>query len=210
MIVNQIYQDVNTYYSNKVNKFGATPKGVDWNGAESQILRFTQLLKIIDHNEFSLTDIGCGYGRLYEYMDEKYDSFEYYGYDISEDMIQKAKETYTGNTNKTFLHISSVNDIKISDYLVASGIFNVKMNYSDTQWLDYILETLDVLNSKCLHGFSFNILTSYSDKEYMKDTLYYADPLFLFDYCKKHFSQNVALLHDYDLYEFTILVKKAA
>jgi hypothetical protein len=52
------------------------------------------------------------------------------------------------------------------------------------------------------------VLTKYSDKEYMKEYLYYADPLYLFDYCKKHFSKNVALLHDYNLYEFSIIVRK--
>jgi len=42
----------------------------------------------------------------------------------------------------------------------------------------------------------------------MKDDLYYADPCYFFDYCKKKFSKNIALLHDYGLYEFTILVRK--
>ncbi|MBM3138043.1 MAG: class I SAM-dependent methyltransferase, partial [Chloroflexi bacterium] len=30
----------------------------------------------------------------------------------------------------------------------------------------------------------------------------------LFDYCKVNFSKNVALLHDYKLYDFTIIVRK--
>jgi hypothetical protein len=30
----------------------------------------------------------------------------------------------------------------------------------------------------------------------------------IFDICKRKFSRNVALLHDYGLYEFTILVRK--
>jgi hypothetical protein len=74
--------------------------------------------------------------------------------------------------------------------------------------MQYILETLEKINALSVKGFSFNILTSYSDKEYMKDNLFYADPLFFFDYCKKNFSKNVSLLHDYDLYEFTLLIKK--
>jgi len=52
------------------------------------------------------------------------------------------------------------------------------------------------------------MLTKYSDREYMKEYLYYADPLFIFDYCKRNFSKKVALIHDYELYEFTILVRK--
>lgn len=42
----------------------------------------------------------------------------------------------------------------------------------------------------------------------MKDYLYYADPCFLFDHCKRNYSDRVALLHDYGLYEFTMLVTK--
>jgi hypothetical protein len=42
----------------------------------------------------------------------------------------------------------------------------------------------------------------------MRDDLYYADPLFFFDYCKTRFSRFVTLIHDYPLYEFTILVRK--
>jgi len=42
----------------------------------------------------------------------------------------------------------------------------------------------------------------------MRPDLYYADPLFLFDFCKQNFSKNVALLHDYRLYDFTLIVRK--
>jgi len=74
--------------------------------------------------------------------------------------------------------------------------------------LSYILDTLENINEKSKKGFSFNMLTKYSDKELMRGDLYYADPLFFFDYCKRNYSKEISLLHDYDLYEFTILVKK--
>jgi len=38
--------------------------------------------------------------------------------------------------------------------------------------------------------------------------LYYADPIFLFEHCRRTFSRFVSLIHDYPLYEFTILVRK--
>ena len=37
----------------------------------------------------------------------------------------------------------------------------------------------------------------------MRADLYYADPRAFFDLCKRHYSKQVALLHDYGLYEFT-------
>ena len=106
------------------------------------------------------------------------------------------------------MQVDNLENIEKADYSVASGIFSVKMEHNESEWLSYILATLEQMNEKSIRGFSFNMLTKYSDKEYMKDNLYYADPLFIFDYCKRNFSKQVALLHDYGLYEFTILVKK--
>ena len=42
----------------------------------------------------------------------------------------------------------------------------------------------------------------------MRPELYYADPLAVFDWCKRHLSRFVALHHDYPLYDFTILIRK--
>ena len=95
-----------------------------------------------------------------------------------------------------------------SDYVVASGVLNVKLDASVAEWEGYVVETLDALHSLSLKGFAFNALTSYSDPEHMRDDLFYADPSWLFDHCKRTYSGQVALLHDYGLYEFTILVRK--
>ena len=71
------------------------------------------------------------------------------------------------------------------------------------------LETLDHYERNQLSGFRLRFLTIYSDSDKMRDYLYYADPGVLFDLCKRRYSRNVALLHDYGLYEFTILVRKS-
>lgn len=206
--MNEIYKNIDEYYSEKISTYGVTPEGVDWNGESSQKLRFEQLLKIIEKNKFILGDLGCGYGKLYEFLDKEFNDFSYSGYDLSNEMITEAQKLYGDETNASFFHIDSLDKIENVDYMVASGIFNVKMQHTEAEWLSYILQTVEKMNEKSVEGFSFNVLTKYSDKEYMKENLYYADPMFLFDYCKRNFSRNVAILHDYNLYEFTILVKK--
>ena len=95
-----------------------------------------------------------------------------------------------------------------ADYGIASGIFNVRLRRNDAEWRDYLEDTLDGLDLTSRRGFAFNCLTSYSDADKMRDYLYYADPCTLFDLCKRRYSRYVALLHDYGLYEFTILVRK--
>jgi hypothetical protein len=96
----------------------------------------------------------------------------------------------------------------VADYVVASGIFSARFSIPDEDWLAYIIATIATMDSRSRRGFAFNALTKYSDAHLMRDELYYADPGFLFDLCKRHYSRNVALLHDYDEYDFTIIVRK--
>lgn len=201
-----IIKKVKAYYTDKIKQHGASSSGVDWNSKESQFLRFEQLSKVIkEKNEFKILDYGCGYGALIDFLNEHFHSFDYLGFDISEEMIQQARTVFSISN---YRFTSNKEELTPQDYVIASGIFNVKLDASTQEWENYILETIKELHFYSKKGFSFNMLTSYSNKEYMKDYLYYANPAFYFDFCKKNFSKNVALLHDYDLYEFTLIIRK--
>ncbi len=203
----KILTEVASYYSAKLAEHGETPRGVDWNGEESQVLRFAQLSKIIQQpSGFSVNDLGCGYGALFEYLAVRNSDFSYNGCDVSADMVKAAQARFADSPNARF-EATSVPS-QMADYGVASGMFNVRLGRSDAEWRDYLEATLDVLDRTSSRGFAFNCLTSYSDADKMRDYLYYADPCALFDLCKRRYSRQVALLHDYGLYEFTILVRK--
>jgi hypothetical protein len=122
-------------------------------------------------------------------------------------MIRVAEQRYAEFRQARF--ISSSKPDQIADYGIASGIFNVRLGRNDAEWSQYLQLTLDLINETSRDGFAFNCLTSYSDKDKMRNYLYYADPCQLFDLCKRRYSRQVSLLHDYGLYEFTILVRKA-
>jgi SAM-dependent methyltransferase len=203
----RLLSEVADYYSDKLTKYGQTPQGVDWNSEESQRLRFSQLCKIIGKStRFSINDLGCGYGALYDFLASSNEVFSYSGIDVSEAMIKAAEQRYPDRDRARFVHAARPD--QVADYGVASGIFNVRLDRSDVQWHDYLESTLDELDRTSQLGFAFNCLTAYSDADKMKGYLYYADPCQLFDLCKRRYSRDVALLHDYGLYEFTILVRK--
>lgn len=207
MNFNTILDRVRKYYDEKIETYGATPKGVDWNSPESQELRFEQLLKVCYGTKaFSINDFGCGYGALIKYMNDRGYTFQYRGFDISNQMIAKARELHRGLEYCEFFTDES--DLTSADYTIASGIFNVKLQASYKEWEDYVLHTLRKISELSKKGFSFNLLSMYSDRDLMRTDLYYANPLFLFVFCKKNFSRFVSLLHDYPLYEFTILVRE--
>lgn len=199
--------EVAEYYTSRLAQHGDKPQGVDWNGEESQTLRFGQLCKVVvTADKFSINDLGCGYGALYDFLSQEYENFSYAGIDVSENMIRAAEQRYETKSRTRFL-VSSEPD-QVADYGIASGIFNVRLGRSDDEWQSYLEATLDILDRTSRLGFAFNCLTSYSDADRMRDYLYYASPCALFDLCKCRYSKNVALLHDYGLYEFTILVRK--
>lgn len=198
---------VEEYYSHKVRMHGPTARGVDWNSLESQRLRFQQLMRVRDtDSRCSIIDYGCGYGALADYVAEQGEAFTYQGLDLSDEMVRLARDLHRNSPHLTF--VSEERHLEPADYAVASGVFNVRLQTPDDEWLRYFLHTVERLDALSRLGFAFNALTKYSDANRMRPDLYYADPLLLFDHCKRHYSERVALLHDYPLYEFTILVRK--
>ena len=201
-------ENIKRYFGEKLETYGPTPRGADWNSEDAQQRRFAQLVKVLDPQQaFTVIDYGCGYGGLVDYLLEQGYRFQYTGYDLLEAMVIQAGEIHAQKPVAcTFT--SALDGLQPADYTLASGIFNIKFEATGEAWTKESLRTLHQMDRLSKRGFAFNMLTSYSDPEYMRPHLYYANPGFMFDYCKRHFSRNVALLHDYDLYDFTILVRK--
>lgn len=87
--------EVASYYSDKLRTHGETPRGVDWNGEEGQVLRFDQLTKIIEGDgPCSLIDVGCGYGAYLEFLSSRFEGVSYLGIDVSEEMVLAAQRRH--------------------------------------------------------------------------------------------------------------------
>ena len=121
-------------------------------------------------------------------------------------MVRTAADLHRDDTRSAFT--SDLSALRPADYTLASGIFNVKLHHTDADWHAYVMDTLAALDALSRRGFAFNMLTTYSDPAKRRETLFYMDPLQMFDACKRRFSPRVALLHDYPLFEFTIVVRK--
>ena len=194
-------------YSSNIKKYGAESRAAGWPTDEGHKLRFDKLAYLLHSAppKFSLNDFGCGYGAFYTYLVENgYDVGDYYGYDISADMLEKAQQNIDAS-NAHFIHHSELNEE--ADFSVAGGTFNVKADTENQAWQAYIIESLDMMLAHSRFGYSFNLLTKYVD--WQEDHLFYGDPGFFFDYCTAKHGCRVALLHDYPLYEWTIVAFKS-
>jgi SAM-dependent methyltransferase len=208
MIARDILDDVAHYYTDKLRQHGATPAGVDWRDTASQETRFAQLARLIESPHASVVDYGCGVGAMLPYLRARGHVGSYLGIDIAEEMIDTARALHANDEHARFL-VGTKPDL-VADFAIASGIFNVRLDHSETDWASYVDAMIAELDQFGRLGFAFNCLTSYSDPERMRRDLYYPDPCRLFDLCKRRYSRQVALLHDYGLWEFTIITRKPA
>ena len=196
-------------YSESVRTHGIASKSVCWKDEHSQRLRFKKLVEVIDPSggEVSVTvnDYGCGYGALFPYLDALplVRLTRYYGYDISEEMVATATE-FVDDSRAEFILESQVT--KEADYSFVSGTFNVKLGADDALWEQHIKDALMILGERSLKGFAFNLPTTYVD--WRSETLFYAEPWSFFDFCKRNISPYVSILHDYPLFEWTMIVRK--
>ena len=206
--VKQTLNQVANLYSENLGSHGATPRSLGWRDIESQQLRFEKLAQVLypdDESKVSVGDLGCGYAAMFTFLKDKLGTRldRYYGYDLSPEMLAQARIIH-GDSNLDLIESSQIEHK--ADFIFVSGTFNVRFESCDDEWRSYILEVLEEINSKSTRGFAFNLLSTYVD--WREDHLYYGDPLFFFDHCKRHFSKQVSLLHDYPLYEWTMIVRK--
>jgi SAM-dependent methyltransferase len=193
---------VRQLYEESLDRHGAVSAGVGWPDPDAHRVRFDKLTQLIDTvEEISVNDLGCGYGAYFGYLRQRGMRVgRFRGYDISSEMITKARafeptgEFYLGSQI-----------IEKADYSFACGIFNVRLGHDEAKWKEHILSTIDNMAEMSRRGFAFNLLTSYVD--FRRDHLYYGDPREFFDICKTKYSRKVTLLHDYPLYEWTMLVR---
>lgn len=201
-------ENVKKLYDDNARKFGTDSRSVGWPDREAQELRFELLCSVIEATDtaVSINELGCGYGELLKFLQRRdYKVDQYNGYDISEEMLARARD-YLGDTAGVTFSSKDRLD-QMADYSITSGIFNVRFSETDDSWKRYMEEVLENMYEHSRIGFSFNVLSTYVD--FRQDHLFYADPLYFFDFCKRRFSRHVSLLHDSPLWEWTMIVKKA-
>ena len=153
----------------------------------------------------SVIDLGCGFGDFLRFLRTEGHRGRFTGYDIVPSMIEKARELHGENDDHQWR--VGAEPAQAADFAIASGIFNVRGDIADEQWTGYVRQTIDVLARAGKRGFGFNVLSLSSDPDRRRPNLYYADATDTLAYCLSRYGRSVALLQDYGLYEFTVLVR---
>jgi SAM-dependent methyltransferase len=202
-----ILDAVSAYYSGKLAEHGPTPRGVDWKDAESQHLRHRQFLRLLgDDPDASVLDVGCGYGDFLPFLRAAGHRGRYIGCDVAAPMVEAARTLHGEGPDRTFVVGGAPEDA--ATYAVGSGILNVMRGSTPEAWAVYVRDSIDTLHNAGRRGFGFNMLSLVSDPERRRPDLFYGDPARILADCIARYGRHVALLQDYGLWEFTVIVRR--
>ena len=204
--IEKLMTEIESYYSKKIKEFGHTPQGVDWNSKKGQFERFRLLLKYLPLNNLtSILDYGCGYGALLEYIKVNKIDVKYCGYDFLLEMIAEAKKLHIKDSNS---FISELPPSQNWDFIILSGVFNVKNTANNLIWENYVLKTIKELIKISKIGISFNILTNNSEIDSRKEHLFYTDPMELISKINLYPPYTVFIDHSSNSWESTVTILK--
>ncbi len=202
-------KEISNIYNKRFDSFNNTPKGVFWNSKLSQDLRLNIILdKILQDaksDEFSIADIGCGYGRLYEIIRErKLDGkVQYHGFDINHKMISFCRNNIDFENIKFSISALPLNE---TDYVVMSGTYNLTPTNNISLWEDYILKNLTSNWKLVQKAMIFNCLIK--EKRKIEKKLYYTEFSWMQKICERNFCDPEVIKHNLLKDDITIILKK--
>ena len=211
LIYKLLNKQISNIYNKRFDNFNNTPKGVFWNNKLSQDLRLNIILdKILQNSksdEFSIADIGCGYGRLYEIIRERKlgGKVQYHGFDISQKLISYCKN------NKDFENIKfsiSAFPFNKTDYVVMSGTYNLAPTNNISLWEDYIIKNLTSNWNLVEKAMIFNCLIK--EKKEINNALYYTELSWIKRICENNFGKVQIFKNQLLKDDITIVIKKSA
>ena len=184
---------INESYRKRLQDFGATAKGVFWRSKASQIARFDALLgsaqRLVKKN-FSIADIGCGYGAMLDFIDStpRYFGTSYEGVDINRSMIACCKQKFPSRSN-LFSH--GKKPTKVVDFCGFSGTFNLTHCTKANVWQDYIFENLENCMPYCRYGLIVNLICA--NEMNIHEGIFYANKTMFTKRAEFHFGRTIAM-----------------
>ena len=188
------------YYNDCALSIKDDAKAMGWSSQFNQQLRFDVFNYLVDFTGVSVLDVGCGDGAFFHYLNDQTIDCQYYGIDISDEMIKRAQHRHPG---------VSVRQSNLFDYhtrhdvVVSSGAISI---HSQTNAMTFLSSVIDHFLELANQHVLFNLLSIHSPK---KNSLFnYYDPAEVFTMCLQK-SPFAIIHHGYLPNDFTVhLVKR--
>jgi len=202
------YGALNEFYNALLDSHGFSAKAVSWRDEAFQQFRFASIAQAFEHERepFSVYEVGCGLGHLRDFLREHFPLASYSGADINPKMIERALQR---DPTLAVEHRDVVKDPpEPADYVVESGIFNLRMQHTDEAWEAVVRSVLKAMYSFAKRGIAANFLTSHVD--WKREIAYHLDPARTLHFALTELSRFAEIRHAYYPWEFTLIVYRQA
>ena len=168
---------IRSAYTRRFREKGAQAEGVFWASRLSQQARFEQVLQDMKSEQgtdrFSLADIGCGYGALFDYIrrTEAWRGIDYSGVDINKEMISYCQREHAQHKHR---FTTGRKPDRAVDFAVFVGTFNLCHTDDYALWQDYILRQLALSWARVRTAMVLNI-TSQAEP-LINNNIFYVQP----------------------------------
>jgi SAM-dependent methyltransferase len=206
------YHSIYKYYESKLAQHGANHLGVDWPKQEDLNVRFnimTSLTKILKNEEkFSLLDLGCGVGLFVDYLKktDKYKSVNYFGVDISSEMIKQAMQLHPKDSFEVRDILTTPIQDSSYEFVIMNGLLTEKVTLTQDDMIEFAQKIITAAFNICSKGICFNVMSSHVD--WTRDDLFHWPLDDLMSFLVKDVSRHVVIRSDYGLYEYSVYIYK--
>jgi len=192
------------YYEDKLKKYTQHHEISGYGSKESQTIRFKVVTEIGDLRNKSICDVGCGIGKLVDYLEQRKFKMKYTGYDISEKIIEKARELHPN------YHFEVRNILEDMPSQRFDYVFSIGLNFKIRDNVEFMKNLIAKMVKMAKIGVAVSVLSCHVDPEYINVNDFYYDPKLFLDWCLREVSRRCILRHDYLPHDFTLYIYKKA
>jgi SAM-dependent methyltransferase len=204
------YHQIRTCTESYFDRLGDSPLGMGWPNVADAVRRYDVMLDLIANRQslqrpFSLLDLGCGCGHLYEHLQSRsLNAVQYTGIDLSERFIQQCCVKHPDADFRCQDILQAPQQLEMFDYAIINGIFTSKCSMTFDQMWEFVKSILQLVYSRTRYGLAFNAMSKQVDWE--RDDLFHL-PLDTFaSFACQELSRHFVIRNDYGLYEFAAYV----
>jgi len=114
-----------SWYEDKVRTYGFDHRGLGFRTRSSQLKRFEALLEVGDLDGRRVLDVGCGFGDLLAFLQERGIEPIYTGIDVCEPMVRRSIERFGSAGRFEVADVLEYEPEQTFDYVLASGLFGL-------------------------------------------------------------------------------------
>lgn len=204
----QITENAKERFEERLEEADTDATSLGWDSQESMETRYEAATEIYDFSDTSVLDVGCGFGDFYEFLkDRGQEPAEYYGIDISDVILDIARDRQPDATFEQRNIFVDQFDDRTFDIAVEFGVLNYNLDrISNGEYIrEYMRRTYDICDATLI-----NCLSDYREGDWeWEEFVYYYSPDTVFGYAQE-LTRDVVLKHDFEPIpqkEFNLLLK---